>query len=166
VTNLIGLGLLFGAALLQTTLSPYMKIGGIHPDLVLLLVIGWSALRGMEEGATWAFIGGISLDILSSAPFGVFSLSLLLVSVITSLFHGRTLGSTIVLPIILTFPLSLIFNGVALILLSLLGQPTNWVTVVSVVILPAAIYDTALMLVIFPLLYLLNRWLSPRTLTL
>jgi rod shape-determining protein MreD len=72
VTNLIGLGLLFGAALLQTTLSPYMKIGGIHPDLVLLLVIGWSALRGMEEGATWAFIGGISLDILSSAPFGVF----------------------------------------------------------------------------------------------
>jgi hypothetical protein len=55
-------------------------------------------------------------------------LSLLLVAVITSLFHGRTLGSTIVLPIILTFPLSLIFNGVALILLSLLGQPTNWVS--------------------------------------
>jgi hypothetical protein len=29
-----------------------MKINGVHPDLVLLLVISWTVLRGLEDGAT------------------------------------------------------------------------------------------------------------------
>jgi rod shape-determining protein MreD len=166
LTRLIGPALLISAALVQATLSPYMKINGIHPDLVLLLVIGWTALRGLEEGVIWSLIGGLSLDFLSGAPFGVLSLSLLLVALVTSLFHGRIFGSSIVLPVILTFPLSLLFNGVALILLSLLGHPVNWVDGLFFVVIPAALFNTAIMVLIFPLLYLLNNWLTPKILTL
>lgn len=166
MTSLIGPTLLVVAALVQATLSPYMKINGIHPDLVLLLVIGWTALRGLEEGAIWALIGGLSLDFLSGAPFGVLSLSLLLVALVTNLFHGRIFGSSIVLPVILTFPLSLIFNGVALLLLSLLGHPASWTDGLFFVIIPAALFNTGVMVLIFPLLYLLNNWLTPKTLTL
>jgi rod shape-determining protein MreD len=143
-----------------------MKINGIHPDLVLLLVIGWTALRGLEEGVIWSLIGGLSLDFLSGAPFGVLSLSLLLVALVTSMFHGRIFGSSIVLPVILTFPLSLLFNGAALILLSLLGHPVSWVDGLFFVVIPAALFNTGIMVLIFPLLYLLNNWLTPKTLSL
>ena len=165
MTTIIGPMLLIIAAFAQATLSPYMKVGGVHPDLVLLLVIAWTVLRGIEEGALWALIGGVSLDVLSGAPFGVFSFTMLLVAVVTGLFHGRTFGSSIVLPLMLTFPLSLLFNGGALIFLNLLGHPLNFTDAFFYIMIPSAIFNTSLMLLVFPLLYLLNRWLFPQPLT-
>lgn len=151
--------------MIQATLSPYIKINGVHPDFVLLLVVGWTALRGLEEGLVWALIGGVSLDFLSGAPFGIFSLTMLLVAVVTALFHGRTFGSSIVLPVIFTFPLSLFFNGMALLMLGFLGHPVDWSAAFFVILFPNAIFNTGAMLVMFPLLYLLNRWLNPQPIT-
>ncbi len=152
-------------ALGQATLSPYIEISGIHPDLILLMVISWTILRGLEEGATWALVGGVSLDLLSGAPFGVFSLTMLLAAIISSFFHGRTFGSSIVVPLALIFPLSLLFNGGALLILNLLGYPVAWGSAFFYILLPVAIFNTGIMMIVFPLLYLLNRWLNPQPLT-
>ncbi len=154
--------LLIGAALLQTTLSPYIKITNVHPDLVLILVIAWTILRGLEDGLVWAFIGGLSLDFVSGAPFGVFTLTMLLSTLTAGLFHGRVVGSSIVLPLGLAFPLSLLFNVLALLFLNLLGRPVVWIDAFSNVLFPVALYNTGVMMLLFPLLYLLNRWLTPQ----
>lgn len=159
------IALLMGAVLLQTTLSPYIKINGVHPDLVLLLVIGWIILRGLGEGISWALIGGLALDLISAAPFGIFTLTMLLVALLANLSHGRIFGSSVVLPLSLTFPLSIVFNAMALLLLNLLGRPIIWVDAFSSVILPVAIFNTGVMIIIFPLLYLLSRWLNPQPLS-
>ena len=156
---------MIGATLLQTTISPYVKISGVHPDLVLILVVGWGLLRGAPEGVMWALIGGLSLDFLSAAPFGVFTLALLAVVSVTSFVHGRTFGSSIVLPLSLIFPLSLLFNGLSLLIFSLLGRPTDWTAAFTNILFPAAIFDTGIMVILFPLLYLLNRWLNPQPLS-
>jgi len=157
--------ILIGATIFQTTISPYLEISGVHPDLVLVLVIGWVILRGWQEGVMWALLGGLSLDLMSAAPFGLFTLCLTLVAFITSLVHGLTFGSSIVLPLSLTFPLSLLFNGVALLLLAFGGRPVIWGEALATVLMPAAIFNTVSMLLVFPLLYLLNRWLNPQTLS-
>jgi rod shape-determining protein MreD len=156
---------LISATLLQSTLAPYIKVNGVHPDLVLVLVIVWTFLRGLPEGFVWALIGGLSLDLLSGGPFGLFTLVTGLAALITSLFHGRLFGSSIILPLGLTFPLSLFFNGLALLLLNLLGRPIIWNAAFSYVLVPAAIFNTVVMLFTFPLLYLLNRWLNPQPLS-
>lgn len=157
--------LLISAALLQSTLSPFIKISGVHPDLVLLLVVSWTILRGLEDGLVWAGIGGISLDFISGAPFGIFTLALLLITMTTGFFHGRTFGSSIVVPLSLAFPLSLFFNVLALIFLNVLGRPVIWIDAFSNVLFPAALFNTGVMILVFPLLYLLNRWLNPQPLS-
>jgi rod shape-determining protein MreD len=156
---------LISATLLQSTLAPYIKISNVHPDLVLVVVIGWTILRGLSDGVVWAVIGGLSLDLLSGGPFGLFTLAMLVVTLVTSLFHGRLFGSSIILPLSLTFPLSLLFNGLALLLLNLLGRPIIWNEAFSAVLVPVAIFNTAVMLLVFPLLYMLNRWLNPQPLS-
>ena len=161
----ISLVILVGSVFLQTTLSPFVKISGVHPDLVLVLVISWVILRGLEEGLFWAAIGGLSLDIFSGAPFGVFTLSMVVVALVTSLFHGRVFGSSIILPLSLTFPLSLLFNGLVLLLLMLLGRPMDWSAAFFNILLPVAIFNTMVMVLVFPLLYLLNRVLTPKQLS-
>lgn len=165
ISSFIPLAILISATILQTALSPFIKINGVHPDLVLVLVIGWTTLRGWQDGVVWALIGGLSLDFVSGAPFGIFTLAALVTTLVASLFHGRFFGSSIILPLSLTFPLSLLFNGQALLLLNLLGRPVVWDQVLSLVIVPAAIFNTATMLIIFPLLYMLNRWLNPQPLS-
>ncbi len=147
------------------TLSPFIKINGVHPDLVLILIIGWIILRGLGEGLLWALIGGLCLDLASGAPFGIFSLTMLLVAVAANLSHGRVFGSSIVLPLSLTFPLSFLFNGLALLLLVLLGHPVVWLDAFSSVLLPVAIFNTVVMMLVFPLLYLLNRVMNPQPLS-
>lgn len=129
------------------------------------MVIGWIILRGLSEGLVWALIGGLSLDFLSGAPFGIFTLTMVLVAVVANLSHGRVFGSSIVLPLSLTFPLSLLFNGLALLFLMLLGRPIIWSDAFFNVLLPTAIFNTAVMLLVFPLLYLLNRALNPQQLS-
>lgn len=128
-------------------------------------MIGWTILQGLRDGVIWAVIGGLSLDLLSGGPFGLFTLAMLVVALVTSLFHGRVFGSSIILPLSLTFPLSLLFNGLALLLLNLLGRPVVWNEAFSVVLVPVAIFNIAVMLLVFPLLYLLNRWLNPQPLS-
>ncbi len=130
-----------------------------------MLVIGWVILRGLGEGLVWALIGGLSLDFISGAPFGVLTLTMLTVALVTNLSHGRVFGSSIVLPLSLTFPLSLLFNGLALLFLTLLGRPIIWDSAFFDVLLPAALFNTAVMILVFPLLYLLNRALNPQQLS-
>lgn len=142
-----------------------MKISGVHPDLVLILVIGWTLLRGLGDGLVWALIGGVSLDFLSGAPFGVFSLTMLVVTLTANLFHGRVFGSSIVMPLGLAFPLTLLFNTLALLMLNFLGHPVDWITAFSNVVFPVALFNTGAMMLVFPLLYLLNRFLSPQQLS-
>jgi rod shape-determining protein MreD len=165
ISSFLALIILAGVTLLQTALSPIIRINKVHPDLVLVVVIGWIILRGWREGVVWAFIGGLCLDFLSGAPFGVFTLTMLVVSVVTSLSHGRVFGSSIVLPLSLMFPLSFLFNGLALLIISILGQPVVWNDALVNVLWPVAIFNTVVMLFVFPLLYLLNKFLNPQPLS-
>lgn len=128
-------------------------------------MISWGFLRGPGEGLVWALLGGLSLDLVSAAPFGVFSLAMLGVALVISGVHGRTFGSSIIVPLIFTFPLSLLFNSLPLFLMNLLGRSIDWSVAFLAVLFPVALLNTAALLIIFPLLYLLNRWLNPQPLS-
>ncbi len=70
--------LIFLAAVLQATLVPQIRILGGQPDLVFLLVLSWSVNGRLEQGVAWAFVGGITQDLLSAAPIGASVLGMLL----------------------------------------------------------------------------------------
>ena len=64
------IALVVAAAVIHVTWLPRLPV---RPDLMLVLVVAWSLLRGVEEGLLWAFIGGVLLDLLSVGPFGGFT---------------------------------------------------------------------------------------------
>lgn len=166
MVNLIAMVILIGVAVAQSAFSPYMKINGLHPDLVLILVIGWTILRDLEDGLTWAVTGGLALDFISGAPFGVFSLSLVIITVLVAITQGRIFGSNTFFPLLLTFPFSLLFNALVLLCLNILGRPVVWVDTFSLILFPLALLNTGVILLVFPLLYLINRRLRPQPLSL
>ena len=133
----------------------------MHPDLVLVAVISWTLLRGLADGLVWALVGGLCLDLLSSGPFGLMIVPLVIVCALARLGYSRVYGAHLWLPLFLTFPLSVVYYLSYALLLSLTGRPIAWSATLVQVILPASLLNIAAMLILFPLLRRLHRRVSP-----
>ena len=65
----IAAGLVSVAALIQSLTGPSLPVVRGRPDLVMVVVLAWSMLRGSGEGAFVGFLGGVLLDSVSYTPF-------------------------------------------------------------------------------------------------
>jgi rod shape-determining protein MreD len=151
--------------MLQSSLGPSIAVAGLHPDFVLVAVISWTLLRGGQEGLLWAIIGGLSLDLLSGGPFGASLIALVFTGLLAMIGFGRVFGGYLVLPVALTFPLSMIYYLIYGSLLSVSGKSIDWLPSLTYVFLPASLLNIAAMLLVFPLLRLLHRRTSPEEIT-
>jgi rod shape-determining protein MreD len=74
------------AAILESSVLTHLQVGGVAPDLVFAVGIAVAMVLGFGSGMTWAFVGGVTLDLL---------------------LPGRALGST-ALTLVLTTGLALV----------------------------------------------------------
>ncbi len=61
--------------LLQVTVFSHLKIMGIKPDLILIIVLAIGFYRGSYQGMAFGFFGGFLEDVFSSASLGTNALS-------------------------------------------------------------------------------------------
>ncbi len=148
------LGLL---ALLQSSLLPHFSIVGAHPDLVLLAVVSWTVLRGLAEGLTWAFVGGLWLEALSGAPFGLSLLALVIIAFLVSPLETTLLRQHIVFLIAIVAAASFIHGAIYLVLLRLSGNPGATLAALWRIVIPAALYTSLLTPIAYPGLRWLHR---------
>jgi len=107
-------------AIIQATVLPAFPLFGVIPGLWLVVAVGWSLVRGMREGLVLAFVGGLIIDLLSAAPLGVSSISLMLaIAVVTFLQRFLPRNRTVV-PALLMALATIIFWFVYLLLLRLI----------------------------------------------
>jgi rod shape-determining protein MreD len=68
----------FAAALLQVAIFSSIAIGGGAPDVLLVVVISIGLLRGSVAGASFGFVGGLVVDLITLETLGLTSLVLTL----------------------------------------------------------------------------------------
>jgi rod shape-determining protein MreD len=144
-------------ALLQSTILPYTAILSVWPNLMLLVVVSWTLLRGLSEGLVWAFVGGLWLDLLSGGPFGVSALALVLVASLVSLLEASLFREHIVLVMLIVVGASLLHGIFHLLLLRLGHHPAATLAAVWRIVIPAALYTSLLTPAVFPPLRWLHR---------
>jgi rod shape-determining protein MreD len=137
-------------ALLEGTLWPYLVVDGAHPHLVFILVVIVAIVLGLDAGLVAAFVGGLSLDLISARPLGSSAFALLLVAGL-AVAIGRTLVQIRYLaPVIAVLVLSFVYSMVVAILFSALAGPISLSDPLRQ-LLPGVIYDTVIALVVGPL---------------
>lgn len=72
------LGIFVLATFLQVTVLDSLRLFGIKPDLVLILVIFYAFLSSQREGAFWGFVAGLFKDVATGGYFGLNALNHLL----------------------------------------------------------------------------------------
>ncbi len=147
--------------MVQSTVVPHFAIFGLKVELVLLLVVAWSILRGPEEGVVWAVIGGFLLDLFSAAPFGISATVMALTALLVSWVGPSLLRANSLLPLVLVPVATAIFNVLSLTLLEAFGWNANWPFVLSEVVLPLAVLNTFVAIPVYGLLFSVNSRLQP-----
>jgi rod shape-determining protein MreD len=141
-------------ALVQTSAMPLFSLWGLTPDLMLLAVVSWSLLRGMDQGLPLALAGGMLLDLLSGGPFGLATLSLTVAAAVTSFGQSGIARESVWLPLVAGSLATAVYDGVYLVILRLLGRPLSWTLGLVHVILPSMVWNVLMM---YPAYWLLRR---------
>lgn len=120
-----GIPILLIAAVLQSTWLEGIRVVGGRPDLVLLLAVTWSIIRGAEEGALWGFIGGVFCDLLSGSGLGLWTLSLTIVGFLAGQRWVHALGPTVIRLALMSALGTLLGHLILLLTMALLDYPVN-----------------------------------------
>jgi rod shape-determining protein MreD len=158
--------LLAVTGILQSALAPHLAINHIHPELMVAVILTWSLLKDPAEAVVWAFVGGTILDLLSGLPFGVSGLALVVVSLAAGFWHGKSFGNPWLMPILLILPYTILFNLVILLYMQLSGYAIDWGSTFVRIVFPIGAINVLVMVVIFPALWWLERYVTKGDLTL
>jgi rod shape-determining protein MreD len=140
---------------------PYLSIWGIFADLPLLFVVTWGLLQGKRQGLLWGFVAGMSVDVLSGAPFGAAGLSLALVGFLAGLGQATVFRDHPALPLLSVFGATILYDLGFLAIVSLLGQPVAWLDSLLRIVQPSALLNALLVpFVFFPMRWLHRRFLK------
>jgi rod shape-determining protein MreD len=150
---LIGIPLLIVLAILQTTVLADIHFFDGRPDIILLVVIGWSLAGADRQAMVWGLVGGLLLDSFSGQPFGSTAVSLVLIAYLVSLYSGRVWEANLLMPLGITLAASVLFHVVALVWLLAIGRGVELQFAFTRVILPSTILN---LMLILPTAQLLN----------
>jgi rod shape-determining protein MreD len=151
------------AALLQAGLAPYMAIGGVVPNFLLLVVVTIALVEGPASGASAGFAAGLIFDLLGAGPVGPMVLILTVTGYMAGLLHENMFAEGWLLPLTVLAIASLASTLAYGLMLDLLGAGGPFLLTFFTKILPEALYDTALGLLIYPWLARFLRQDRPMT---
>jgi rod shape-determining protein MreD len=158
--------------ILQSTVVPYFRIAGGGPDLILMVVLSWMMLAGLEEGLIWAIVGGILQDLVTGVPTGTTALALVVIAGLENLILGPLGKGNLIFPPLVVVVGTVLYQALlALVLavlgrLSIVGRGADLGYMLTYVTLPTVTFNVILMLPIFRLVGLLYQATRPRRVSL
>ncbi len=145
-------GALLTAMVVQVAVAPHLAVGGIVPNPLLLVVIALALLQGPRAGTASGFAAGFAFDLLGSGPIGLAALVLCVVGYVTGSLQTNMFAEGWRLPVTVVSIASLVAEVCYALVLAVLGAGAPFFAAFTSVMLPAAVYNGLLALLLFPLL--------------
>jgi rod shape-determining protein MreD len=108
--------------IVHAAIAPVIVVGGVKPNLVLIAVVLVTAFSGFLPGITWAFVAGLTANLLVGDPLGSIPLAMLVVAAMTA-GGARVIGRVpLIYPVIAAVVGSLVADALLLGLGRLVGD--------------------------------------------
>jgi rod shape-determining protein MreD len=138
-------------ALLETTVTPYLRVGESQPHLVFIFAVIVTVTAGFERGLVWGFVGGLVLDVLAQRPLGSSAFALLIVVGGAAILGRVLIRLRPLTPIFGTFLLSFVYTMTLFVTYGALRGPLP-VDDFGEMLVPGAVYDTIVAAIFGPLI--------------
>jgi rod shape-determining protein MreD len=137
-------------AIVELTITPYLRVGDAQPHLVFVFAVVWTVAVGLDSGLVWAFVGGLALDTLAQRPLGSTAFALLVVVGATGAIARALARIRPIVAIIATLVLSLVYSMTLVVLFSVLRPPSALSDPLRIVA-PGVLYDVIVAIALGPL---------------
>ena len=146
--------LICAAILLQTTVFSslnWLKLWGVKPDLILIIVVYAAFWKGSMRGAMVGFAGGIIEDILSGGLLGANALAKVVTGYVFGLSRKKFYTQSARVQIVAAF-LATLLSQLAFFFLTRMCGVGKTLNSLGSILLPAAVYNAILAPFVFLLL--------------
>ncbi len=142
--------------LCQSTLFHQLKLGGVVPNLLLIVTMSFGLMRGRKEGLLVGFFSGLLIDIFFGSVLGPFAFIYMTMGYVNGFFHRIYYVEDVLLPMLMISLNDFIFNVIIYIIYFLLRNRLNFGDYLIKVILPEMIYTIIITLFFYKLLVRIN----------
>lgn len=143
---IIGIPLLVLLAVIQATVLSSLRLLDGAPDLILLAMVAWALTGNSRQAMTGALFGGLLIDLLSGLPLGATAIIMVIVVYLVSLTAGRFWEANLLMPLTTVLWSSLLYHGLSLAALLVLGRTLDLSFALGRVILPSTFLNLILAL--------------------
>ena len=154
MSTAVGLLVVLAAVIAQVSIMPAFSIFGVQPNLVIVLLIAWMAVRERREALLLIPAAGFAQGLLDSQPVGLAMLALAPLILMTEVPELRLVESDLLPALVLTALATLVYEGTILLTLAVTGERIDWLVSLREVLAPAAIVNTLLLLPVYGLVRL------------
>jgi rod shape-determining protein MreD len=138
------------ALLIQLTLINSITILGLKPDLIMIVVVVFSLLKGGKEGTISGFVSGLLQDIFSTGLLGINALAKTVIGFTCGIFKEKIFYEHILFLIpVITFVASFMQSILMFLLLRSFGIEYGLAWSIKQIALPEALYSSLLSPFIF-----------------
>jgi rod shape-determining protein MreD len=135
---------------IQLTLMNSVTILGLKPDLIMVVVVVFSLMKGEKEGTISGFASGLLQDIFSTSLLGINALAKTVIGFICGILKEKIFHEHILFMIpVITFIASFIQSIIISLLLRAFGIEYNLAWSLKQIALPEALYSSLLSPFIF-----------------
>lgn len=137
---------------LQTTVFRAISLGGIVPNLLLIIVVSSGIMSGESYGLTTGFVCGLLCDIFFGSFLGFYALLYMYIGFVNGLFHRSFFAGNYVLPLSLLIGSDFFYGISCYLLMFLFRSRFAFLYYFMHRILPELIYTIVAALLIYPLI--------------
>ena len=147
----------FLLAIVQASSVEQFKILGVSPNLMLVFLVAWLVVRGLDDVLPMLLVSGITLGLVGLQSPGVVLLALLPVVGLGMVRELHIVHSDFVLALLLIIPATLAYETVMLLSVMATGGTLDFMAGLRAAVVPAAIVNVALM----PFVFAVMRFAKP-----
>ncbi|HHV28281.1 rod shape-determining protein MreD [Acetivibrio mesophilus] len=150
--------LIFIIALIQSTVLGSISVFNVKPNLLLILIVSVALLGSNVEGAVIGFFCGLTQDMLSGRVIGFYALLGLYLGLGVAFINKRLYRENVLVAIFTTFISTIVYEFAVYFFSMFFKGSLDLVFPFKYVILPEAVYNSIVSIVIFLIVLKINHW--------
>ena len=146
--------------ILQSAVCPLIAIASIKPNLLIILIVSFGLMRGRRSGMLTGFCCGLLTDLFFESVIGMNALIYMWVGYFSGFFYRIFYDDDVKTPIVLISVTDLVYGIVQYLVLFLPRGRIHFFYYLGRIILPEVIYTLLVTVVIYQILFHINKALS------
>ncbi len=146
--------------LIQSTMIRILPIGGVAPNLLIILTSSFGFMRGKKDGMFIGFISGMIIDVLFGKIFGFYALIYMLIGYLNGFFASIFYPEDVKLPMFLITSSELVYCFMIYVFRFLIQGKLRFGYYFVHVILPEIVYTIFVTIIVYKIILNINEWLE------